>query len=518
MACINSRMARSRVLAGFAFGALLMAAPIGWGEMSPAAAQQRVSVSAQVRSALAPFGAWHHNRRYGDVWMPASRRQIGVLTRSVIGSTPKPMDGTGWKTSTRRTGDGSPITMGAGTSTRMTAGSGSAATSGARGVDWRYGDRVIGWAPLAPEDAMDLVEERPEFWVFINGRDFAAPRVDLAMLPPREASMLFGNTALVNRPVELRDRHFAVNPGIPAAFVAAAYGRPLQAFEVRPRVLASTANVPGAMQIRAEDLRRGPGNQAGRSGTRVVLQPSGTLISPTAARSLPPPQTLARGEPGRLGTSPPLAARGSAPPTTTGRAPPQPSVRPDQPPRPGERREGLVSPGEQPRNAPPEHQATPNPPSATPPRGTPSAAANESLPSAGARRRSKVHRDRNGGLSAGPRLSGRRSGSTPAAPGAAAIGSCAQRQAAPAVPRSSVPPRRSRRVPPRLLLLPHVRRVLFGTTKRRRERRLFSFIVAWRKPRADAITHPFEDGRQQVLRQYQRPCHQMRCAPQSAYP
>jgi hypothetical protein len=441
MARINSRRARSRVLAGFAFGALLMAVPIGWGGMSPAAAQQRVSVSAQVRSALAPFGAWHHNRRYGDVWMPASRRQnwrpytVGhwVYTEAYGWYWVEDADEADWGWITYHYGRW-----------YLDADDGWVWISGDEWspgwVDWRYGDRVIGWAPLAPEDAMDLVEERPEFWVFINGRDFAAPRVDLAMLPPREASMLFGNTALVNRPVELRDRHFAVNPGIPAAFVAAAYGRPLQAFEVRPHVLAGTASVPGAMQIRAEDLRRGPGNQAGRSGTRVVLQPSGTLISPTAARSLPPPQTLARGEPGRLGTSPPLAARGSAPPTTTGRVLPQPSMQPDQPPRHGERREGLVSPGPQSPNVLPERRATPYPPSASPPRGTPPAAATREPPiggrettqqgPSGSERRSlgRAPTER------APELaSPRREGSPPSAV-------APQRQAAPAVPRSSVPP------------------------------------------------------------------------------
>jgi hypothetical protein len=312
-------------------------------------------------------------------------------------------------------------------------------------VDWRYGDQVIGWAPLAPEDVMDLVEERPEFWVFMNGRDFAAPRVDLAMLPPREASVVFGDTALVNRPVELRDRHFAVNPGIPAAFVAAAYGRPLHAFEVRPRVLAGTANVPGAMQVRAEDLRRD--NQAGRSGTRVMLQPSGTLVSPTAARSLPPQQALARGEPGRLGTSPPLAARASAPPTTTGSAPPQPSVQPDRPPAPrlGERREGLVSPGVQSPKAPPERRATPNPPRATPPaaatREPPAGRPGNVEPPIGGRETTQQGPSGSERRSLGtaateraPKLASPRRGGPP--PPAVAR----QRQTAPAVPRSSVPP------------------------------------------------------------------------------
>ena len=92
--------------------------------------------------------------------------------------------------------------------------------------------------------------------MFARGPDFLAPRLDWVLLPTQEARNDFQRTALVNRPVELRDRHFAVNPGIPAAFAAAALGRPLQAFNVRPRVLAGTANVPGAMQISTEELRR----------------------------------------------------------------------------------------------------------------------------------------------------------------------------------------------------------------------------------------------------------------------
>jgi hypothetical protein len=175
------------------------------------------------------------------------------------------------------------------------------------------------------------------------------------LLPPQQASVLFQHTALVNRPVELRDRHFAVNPGIPAALAAAALGKPLRAFDVKPRVLAGTANVPGAMQIRAEDLR-GPGAQSGRPGARIGTQiaPTGTLFSPNAGRSMQPPRPLTREEPGRLGDSPPRAARGAVP-TTEGRAPPQPSREPRPPTAqpPSGQREGAVAPGNRPEAAPP---------------------------------------------------------------------------------------------------------------------------------------------------------------------
>ena len=46
--------------------------------------------------------------------------------------------------------------------------------------------------------------------------------------------------------IMLRERGpvVAVNPGIPPAIVAAAVGRPLRTFEVRPRILAGTAQIP----------------------------------------------------------------------------------------------------------------------------------------------------------------------------------------------------------------------------------------------------------------------------------
>ena len=472
MARISSRMTASRagVMACFALGAVLVAVPGGWDGIGPAAAQQRVSVAADFRGALAPYGAWHHNRRFGEVWVPASRRlnwrpyTVGhwVYTETYGWYWVEDVEEADWGWITYHYGrwyldpDDGWIWI---TGDEWSPG----------WVDWRYGEQVIGWAPLAPAEVAVEVEERPEFWVFARGPDFMAPRLDRVLLPPLEARNDFQRTALVNRPVELRDRHFAVNPGIAVALAAAAVGRPLQAFNVRPRVLAGTANVPGAIQIRAEDLRRQRdlSNQPGRPGARIgaqqtVLQPTGTLVSPVAGRSLSPPRPLARGEPGRLGDTPPRAASGPGAPTTEGRAPPQPSVQPPQQPNaqpPNGSRQGAVSPGNQPRNAPlpGEQRAAPSPPAgAVPPaaatREPPAIRRGAAEPRIGERRETAPQRVPSGPeqrsfgrvpTERGPAVAAPQRQIAPqrqAAPAAPQRQIAPQRQAAPVAPRPSAPP------------------------------------------------------------------------------
>jgi len=88
--------------------------------------------------------------------------------------------------------------------------------------------------------------------------------------------------------IMLRERGpvVAVNPGIPPAIVAAAVGRPLRTFEVRPRILAGTAQIPGAVEVRSQDLRQGRAQrtQATVRETQKVIQPSRKCAASTAAR------------------------------------------------------------------------------------------------------------------------------------------------------------------------------------------------------------------------------------------
>src|SRR5262249_57360262 len=101
--------------------------------------------------------------------------------------------------------------------------------------------------------------------------------------------------------VSNRGPRFAVNPGIPAAYIAASVGRPIRSYDVQPRVLAGTAQLRGAVVVREQDLRRqGFRGQATVRETRNEIRPS---------RDISAPRALGAGERGRLGDNPPRAAR-----------------------------------------------------------------------------------------------------------------------------------------------------------------------------------------------------------------
>ncbi|MEA2987485.1 MAG: hypothetical protein QOG83_196 [Alphaproteobacteria bacterium] len=272
--------------------------------------QNQGNVKAEFRTALEPHGRWQNHSRWGEVWIPSNRQRD-------------------WK----------PYTVGHWVYTEdygwywieddAEAAWGVVAFHygrwaydeellwvwipgeewGPGWVNWRRGKDVIGWAAMPPDEVVVEVIEKPDVWVFVRTRDFTAPRIAVVVLPPREYTVFFHETVVENRTVVLRERRFAVNPGIPPAIIAAAIGRPLRAYQVRPRVLAGTVQLQGAEVVRPEDLRGGRG-----SAVRVTARETQTVIRP--ASRVPDPQPLAAGEPGRLGDNPPRAARGEGQPTT----------------------------------------------------------------------------------------------------------------------------------------------------------------------------------------------------------
>jgi hypothetical protein len=294
------------MLIGIAVGALV-SAPQQWSPIASAAAQERASFHADFRAALEPFGAWHHHARLGDVWVPGHRSR--AWRPYTAGHWVYTDDyGWYWVEDTQET-DWGWVTYHYGHWYRdpefgwcWIPGDEWAPAW----VDWRQGDDYVGWAPAPPNDFAVEVDDDPGFWSFVTINNFVAPSIVAVLLP--QPQIFFSRTFIVNRNVIVSDRgpRFAVNPGIPPSFVASRLGRPLRTFDVRPRILAGTANLRGATEIRAEDLRQQRGQAARRFAANVV--PSRTTINP--ARSVPPPQRLARGEPGRLGATPPLAARG----------------------------------------------------------------------------------------------------------------------------------------------------------------------------------------------------------------
>jgi hypothetical protein len=274
---------------------------IAEGAFAPAIAQERLSVSAEFRAALQPYGRWQYIARWGDVWIPNDRpREWRPYTEGRWAYT----DDWGWYWVSDTDEDAwgwIAYHYGRWVFDRdfgwaWVPGD----TWGPGFVSWRRGAEHIGWAPLPPDDIEVEFRDRPDVWIFVRSHDFLAPRLISVVLPPRETSVFIRDTVIVNRDVEFRDRGFAVNPGIAPGIVAAAVGRPIRAFDVQPHVLAGTAvRIDNAIQVRANEVARA------RDSFRQSLRESQHEFSPAAR--VPPPQALGRNERGRLGEVPPRA-------------------------------------------------------------------------------------------------------------------------------------------------------------------------------------------------------------------
>src|SRR5215472_10177480 len=317
---VSLRLGRAALLIGLAAGSLAIAGPTSLIVM-PAHAQPvaEVSVGGDFHVALEPYGAWRHHRRFGDVWVPANRpRDWRPYTLGHWVYT----DDYGWYWVTDdQEADWGWITYHYGR-WYLDPDAGWVWIPndvwGPAWVDWRYGDQYVGWAPEPPDEFVVEVQDSPTYWSFVTTADLVAPSLVTVLLPFERRVEFFRNTALVNRPVMMlrSGRQFAVNPGIAPSNIAAIRGRPLPTFNVRPRVLAGTVGVPGAIQVRPADLRRERefGNRPGtreRIATRDIIRPSSTVIRPARSTAQPQLQSLARGEAGRLGAAPPRAARGA---------------------------------------------------------------------------------------------------------------------------------------------------------------------------------------------------------------
>ncbi len=230
-------------------------------------------------------------------------------------------------------------------------------------VDWRYGGDEVGWAPLPPDDAIDVYEEQPEFWAFVPLRYMGEERLRTHYYPRDRRIALLRSTRIVNRPVHVEGRRIWVNPGLAPGFIAGRTHVALHAYQVRPRVFSRTTSVQGAVTVRKEDLRI---KGAVKRSAPITVQRTTVAIQPTAG--VPAPQPLNKKEPGRLGPHVPRAAQGTtvappagAPPQPPGGPPPQ--VRPSPTPPPA----GNVAPQPKPPGPPPQAQPQAQPRVVQPP-------------------------------------------------------------------------------------------------------------------------------------------------------
>jgi hypothetical protein len=300
----RSSSRRIRLLAGVVAALFVVGTPVAGFMVTPAQAQ--ASISVQFRTALQDHGRWQRHSRWGEVWIPANAgRDWRPYTRGRWVYT----DDWGWYW----VEDDAEASWG-----WVTNHYGRWVYDdelewcwvpgeewGPAWVQWRRSDDVVGWAALPPDDAVVEYRESPRFWVFVRGRDFVAPRIANVIVSEREYPVFFRETVLVNRTVVVRDRgpRFAVNPGIPAAFIAARVGRPLRTFDVQPRVFAGTAQIRNSVVVREQDLRS---RQTFRSQT--TIRETRSEIRPS--QQVEPPRALGANEQGRLGDNPPRAARG----------------------------------------------------------------------------------------------------------------------------------------------------------------------------------------------------------------
>ena len=295
-----------------------IAIPVANISAIPAAAQA-ASLSVEFHTALEPYGAWQNHRRWGEVWIPSHvARDWRPYT---VGHWVYSQDyGWYWAPDEQEAEWG-----------LVTYHYGRWVEDGQLGwmwvpgtewgpgwVLWRHGGQHVGWAPLPPDEVIVEYREAPQFWVFVRERDLVAPRITEVIPPPREREGFFRDTVVVNRTVALDDRRFAVNPGIPPTYIAAAYGRPIPSYEISPRVLAGTANLPGATVVRAEDFRR-PDRIREITRQSTFIRQTTNTVAP--ARDLPPLQPLGANERGRLGALPPRAAQPGG--TVTGQGRPE---------------------------------------------------------------------------------------------------------------------------------------------------------------------------------------------------
>jgi hypothetical protein len=281
---------------------MVLASPLVSRDWTAARAQPAALSQFDFREALGPFGRWINHRRWGEVWQPdVSRRdwrpyQVGnwIYTDEWgwYWNADDEEDDWGWIT----------YHYGRWTYDRSLGWIWIPGEEWAPAwVDWRRGSDVVGWAPLPPDDV--VIADDPLVWSFVALRDLIAPRVARVFLPPQRHSFYFRNTVTVNRTLGVQGRRFAVNPGIPPAFVARAAGRPVRAFEVKPRVIAGTANIGGAVVVNPRDLRR---DGRRRGPARAAIRESAAEIRPID--KIPAPRALGRNEKGRFGERPPRAA------------------------------------------------------------------------------------------------------------------------------------------------------------------------------------------------------------------
>ncbi len=357
------RRAATHAAAALMLAGASVATPIALGALSPAQAQ----ATEDFHYALEAFGSWQPHPRWGEVWVPDG---VPPDWRPYTYGHWVYTDEWGWYwVSDPQEEAWGWITFHYGRWLRdrelgwfWVPGD----EWGPAWVNWRGSDDYVGWAPLPPDDVIYDFDDNPDYWVFVPPRYLIAPRLRTYYVPVQQRVVILRQTIIVNRtlPIARGNARFAVNAGIPPQRIAFFARTPVPTFQVRPRVLAGTVGVAGAVTVRAQDARpagftgrRAPGQPPPRSNLPPVSIQRAAVVQANTNAPPPPLQALPRGERGRLGTAPPRAAQGATVPSGPPAGGQQPPRQPQQPPAPQ-----SAPPVQQ-----PQHQVPQTPPPAAPP-------------------------------------------------------------------------------------------------------------------------------------------------------
>ncbi len=170
------------LLTGSAIAAVSLPASVVVGSLTPAYAQ----LSDEFQQALTPYGEWRQHPRWGDVWVPDQRPRgwrpysVGhwVYTDDWGWYWISDDDEADWGWVTYHYGR---WILERGFGWFWVPGN----DWGPAWVDWRRGDRYVGWAPLPPDDVIYEYNNEPTYWTFVEPRYIMAPRVRTYFLPPQ---------------------------------------------------------------------------------------------------------------------------------------------------------------------------------------------------------------------------------------------------------------------------------------------------------------------------------------------
>lgn len=274
----------SRLMGGVALTTLALLCPLLDRSLSAAQAQPAVRISAEVdfREALAPHGRWMPHQRWGEVWIPNRRERDW---RPYTSGRWVYTEEWGWYWVAAEEWGWIPYHYGRWARDREVGWVWIPGREWAPAwVTWRRGAQHVGWSPLPPDELIEEEESDPEVWMFVRTRDLVAPNIVRVFVPYREGNIYVRETVVVNRTVFVQGggARIAANPGVPPSYVAVAVGRPLQPFQVQPRVLSGTVGVTGAVVV------RGGGKIAARESItpqRNMIQPAASVSTPVALRA-----------------------------------------------------------------------------------------------------------------------------------------------------------------------------------------------------------------------------------------